>query len=147
VTGPVPPSRVDIVAVLSGTADTAPPCSWWERAERAEAELAAYQAQRAQVRQQVRDGVAAGNFDLDVANHLLVALGLPPLPRYWTVNLQVAVTVEVTAYLEDDAFDAAQDLVDSVLGPSEIPDNLDVSPIGPATPGGLADELDTGPPA
>lgn len=146
-TGPVPAGPVDIVAAFGRPADTAPPCSWRERAERAEAEFAVYQAQRAQVRQQVRDGVAAGNFDLDVSNHLLVALGLPPLPRYWTVNLQVAVTVTVTAYLEDDAFDGAQDLVDGVLGRSEIPDSYDVSPIGPAIPGGLADEPDAGPPA
>jgi hypothetical protein len=146
VTGPEPTQPVDIVAVLAQAADSQP-CTWRLRAERAEADLAWYEARRAQVRQQVRDGVAAGNLDLDVSNDLLAALGLPPLPRSWTVNLQVALTVEVTAGDEDDAFDAARDIVDGVLGPSEIHDSYDVSPIGPAMPGDLADEPDAGPPA
>ena len=145
-TGPEPTQPVDIVAVPAQPADPQP-CTWRLRAERAEAELAAAEAQRAQVRQRVRDGVAAGNFDLDVSNNLLMALGLPPLPRYWTVDLQVALTVEVTAGDEDDAFDAAQDIVEGVLGPSEIHDSYDVSPIGPVVPGDLADEPDAGRPA
>ena len=138
----------DIVGVLGGSADIAQPCAWRERAEHAEAELATQAAQRAQVRQRVRDGVAAGNFDLDVSNDLLAALGLPPLPRYWTVNVQIALTVTVAAADGNEAVDAVQDILDGALSESEIPDGYDVSKIGPPLAGCLADEPDTaGPPA
>ncbi|MEV6931602.1 hypothetical protein AB0M46_44910 [Dactylosporangium sp. NPDC051485] len=129
-------------ATVATSADTPQPCTCQQRAERAEARLAAHEAVVAQIRNNVRDGVAAGNFDLDVTNDLLAALGLEPLPRYWTVKLSVALTVTVAAADGDDAFAAARDLVENLLDQAEVVDDYDVNDVDEAIPGGVADEPD-----
>ncbi|WP_327007640.1 hypothetical protein OHA72_10415 [Dactylosporangium sp. NBC_01737] len=137
-TGQPSPDAADTTA--SPAAATAPPCPCRQRAEAAEARLAEIEAQAAHVRQHVRDGVAAGNFDLDVTNDLLERLGLEPLPRYWTVNLLVAMTVTVPATDSDDAVDTARDLVENFLDDADIVDGYDVNDVDTAIAGGLADE-------
>ncbi|MER7276634.1 hypothetical protein ABT369_19540 [Dactylosporangium sp. NPDC000244] len=119
------------------------PCYWRQRAEQAEAELAALALERQQIRQRLHHGVAAGNLDPDVVDEILTALGMPPLRRFWTVRLQLAVTVIVPAHDADGADDAAREAIDSILNTVEAVDSysdFDITGAGPATPGDLADE-------
>ncbi|MEV6931373.1 hypothetical protein AB0M46_43715 [Dactylosporangium sp. NPDC051485] len=142
-TGQYPVDPAATGTASAAAADTPQPCTCRQRAERAEARLAAHEAAGVQLRHNVRDGVAAGNFDLDVTNDLLAALGLEPLPRYWTAKLTVALTVTIAAADGDDAFAAARDVVENLLDQAEIVDDYDVNDVDEAIPGGLADEPDS----
>ncbi|GAB3852326.1 hypothetical protein ACFPIJ_42185 [Dactylosporangium cerinum] len=137
---PVDPAETGTAPAIP--TDTPQSCTCRQRAERAEARLATHEAAVAQIRHNVRDGVAAGNFDLDVTNDLLTALGLEPLRRYWTVNLAVALTISVAATDGDDAFTTARNLVEHLLDQAEFVDDHDLNDVDEAIPGGLADEPD-----
>jgi hypothetical protein len=137
---PVDPAGTGTAPAIPTT--TLQSCTCRQRAERAEARLAAHETAVAQIRHDVRDGVAEGNFDLDVTNGLLAALGLEPLRRYWTVNLTVALTVTVAATDRDDAFTTARNLVEHLLDQAGFVDDHDVNDVDDAILGGLADEPD-----
>src|SRR5207244_2072073 len=62
--------------------------------ERGEDDLARL---RRLVREQLVGAVCDHRLDLDLANAILAACGLPELPRRWTVRLGLVFTCEVTA--------------------------------------------------
>jgi hypothetical protein len=107
------------------------------QAERAEARLAHL---RRQVREQLRDAVSSGDFDVDCVNNLLIGLDLPPLPRRWTVELPVTLVLTVVADSSDDAFDTAKDIVDEALATADTDIESHPTDVGAAIPGDIVDD-------
>ncbi|MGW3807927.1 hypothetical protein [Micromonospora sp. NPDC005113] len=70
---------------------------------------------RRQVWQALRDATSEHDVDVDAADRVLHALDLPGLPRRWQVRLTLPITVEVTAPSREDAFDTAENLVETTL--------------------------------
>jgi hypothetical protein len=62
--------------------------------------------------------VGAGHLDLDFANSILTAVGLPTVRRAYAVYLRVPLEVAVTAETTSDAF-AARVVIEEYLGPDD----------------------------
>ncbi|MEV0157709.1 hypothetical protein AB0H57_28860 [Micromonospora sp. NPDC050686] len=100
---------------------------------------------RNQVWHALRDAVGEHDIDVDAANKILDAVGLPLLPRRWQVRLTLSVLAEVTAASSEDAFDTAEAAVEAALAGAELEariewngserDNADPGDFDPAAPG------------
>ncbi|WP_422733878.1 hypothetical protein ACN26Y_28560 [Micromonospora sp. WMMD558] len=94
---------------------------------------------RRQMWQALRDATAEHDIDPDVADRILHNVDLPGLPRRWQVRLTLPVKVEVTATSREDAFDTAEDLINTALAASGHDSNIDwdAATRDDATPGDL----------
>jgi hypothetical protein len=72
---------------------------------------------RRRVRRRLADIVAAGHLDIDRANGMLQAFGLPGLRRAYTVRIRVPFIVRVSADCGADAYQAARDTLAEALVP------------------------------
>jgi hypothetical protein len=91
--------------------------------------------------EQFAEAVNTDQVDIDTANGMLEAFGLPELPRRWQVRIRLPLTCEVTATTEIDAFDAATDAVDHALRATVAGADIDIEIDGrddlQATPGAV----------
>lgn len=72
---------------------------------------------RTRVRRQLAGAVGAGHLDIDLANGMLHAFGLPGLRRAYTVHIRVPFVVRVNADSDTDAYQAARDTLANALVP------------------------------
>ena len=97
------------------------------------------------IREQFTGAVREGDLDLELANSMLVAFGMHPLRQRWEVRLDVTVRAEVTAVVEEDAFDSAATNIEEAFTAHGLPlqllwdslRHLHVRPLGvdPVDPG------------
>lgn len=94
-------------------------------------------ALRRRVWHTLRDAASDHDIAPDAADRLLHALDLPGLPRRWHVRLTLPLTIDVTATNREDAFDTAEDLIDTALAASGHDSRIDwpASARDDATPG------------
>jgi hypothetical protein len=85
--------------------------------------------------------VTAGRVDIDTANGMLEAFGLPELPRRWQVRIRLPLVCEVTATSDIDAFDAAAGTVEQAIQATVAGALIDIEVDGrddlQATPGAV----------
>ena len=77
------------------------------------------------IREQLAGAVGEDRLDINLANGMLTACGLPELPRSWTVRIGLTFVCEVTAGTDDDAFDAAEDAVAAAVTNAGCPIDVD----------------------
>ncbi|MEV0726895.1 hypothetical protein AB0I37_29500 [Micromonospora purpureochromogenes] len=75
---------------------------------------------RREVWQALREAAATHDIDVDTADRILHAVGLPGLPRRWQVRLTLPVLVEVTATSREDAFDTAETAVETACTDADL---------------------------
>ncbi|WP_435124380.1 hypothetical protein [Micromonospora tulbaghiae] len=80
---------------------------------------------RQQVWQTLRDAVRTHDIDVDGADRILHALDLPGLPRRWKVRLTLPLAIEVTATSREEAFDTAEDVIDTAVNASGHDSHID----------------------
>jgi len=74
---------------------------------------------RTRISTTIAAAVSAGHLDMDFANSILAAVGLPTVRRAYTVHLRVPLEVKVTAETTSDAFQAARLVIEKYLGPDD----------------------------
>ncbi len=91
--------------------------------------------------EQFADAVTAGRVDIDTANGMLEAFGLPELPRRWQVRIRLPLVCQVTATSDVDAFDAAADSIEQAIHATVAGALIDIEVDGrddlQATPGAV----------
>lgn len=99
---------------------------------------------RQRVWQTLREAASEHDIDADAADRILHALDLPGLPRRWHVRLTVPVLIEITATSREDAFDAAEDALDTALTRTgrDSHADWDAATRADATPGDLDTSAD-----
>ncbi|MEU4715623.1 hypothetical protein AB0F73_18455 [Micromonospora purpureochromogenes] len=76
--------------------------------------------ERREVWQALREAATTHDIDVDAADRILHAVGLPALPRRWQVRLTLPVLIEVTATNREDAFDIAETAVETALTGTDL---------------------------
>ena len=77
--------------------------------------------------EQFAAAVTDERLDIDVANGMLEAFGMPPLPRRWRVHISLPMVCEVTAASRDDAFDAAAEAVENAVRATDAGAAIDIA--------------------
>lgn len=77
------------------------------------------------IREQLADAVTEERLDIDHANGIPDAIGLPNLTRVWKVRVALPFVCEVTAASDAAAFDAAENAIEAALAHAGIPVDID----------------------
>jgi hypothetical protein len=77
------------------------------------------------IREQLAGAVDEDRLDIDLANGMLAVLGLPELPRRWTIHIRLTFTCEVTAGTDHEAFDTAEDAIAGAVTEADCPVAVD----------------------
>lgn len=77
--------------------------------------------------EQFAAAVTDDRLNIDVANGMLEAFGMPPLPRRLRVHTCVPMICDVTAATRDDAFDAAAEAVENAVHATDAGAGIDIA--------------------